>query len=131
MRRIDSSKIVPYEDATRPNMPYVFVDGLNNDVQVQEIEEEKHSPHDLTIIKDPQVYSNLGYAVRHPDEEKITFVDNGRAIKKIKFNNLLARLDHPAKETMKNVSLIVVVEYREDKSNRVVTYYDKPEGAIW
>ena len=132
MKEIDSSKIVSFEDANLPNEPYVFVDGCNNKIVIRgEIQEEKHSAHDSVILKDPQLYSNIGYAVCHFDEKKVTLREDNRVIKKFKFNNILPRIDHPAKETMKNMSLIIAVEYNENGNNHVVTYYDKPGGALW
>ena len=71
MRKVDSLKVVPFEQASLPNVPYIFVDGCNNPVLVTPLDLGKHTPHDPLFTSDPQIYSNVGYAVRNADDSRL------------------------------------------------------------
>ena len=112
-------------------MPYVFADGLGNDISVQEMVPDEHSAHDYSIVNDPLVYNNLGYAVRTANQTRLGRSDETGAVKVFKKDGLFDETDHPGKEHLRNVSIIVAVKYGTNGKNKVVTYYDKPKGAVW
>lgn len=131
MKKVDSSKILSFEEVRRPNAPYIFADGRGNDVFMREMDPSEHSVHDYSILNDPLVYNNIGYAVRTASETRLGRGDNTGAVKVFKKNGLFDEINHPAKEHLKNISVIVAVKYGTNGKNKVVTYYDKPMGAIW
>lgn len=131
MRKVNSSQVTPFEEVERPNTPYTFVDGFGNDITVTEMTPDAHSPHDYAIMNDPLVYNNIGYAVRTANETRLGKSDDSGVVKVFKKDGLFDEIDHPGKEHLQNTSVVVAVKYGMNGKNDVVTYYDKPKGAVW
>lgn len=129
MKRVDSSKVLKFEDASLPNEPYVFVDGYNNEVRISELNPEKHTVHDSILLNDPSVYGNIGFAVRNATGVRRTRKEKDGITKVYRCDNFLDKIDHPAKYTKKNLAIEVAVKYKENNFNCVKTYYDIPGGT--
>lgn len=130
MKRVDSSKIVKFEDAKLPNEPYIFLDGYNNEIRIDKLNPEKHTPHDSVLLNDPAVYGNIGFAVKNATKIKRGSKENNKIIKVYRCDNFLDKIDHPAKYTKKNLAIEVAVEYKANNFNCVKTYYDIPGGIL-
>lgn len=128
MKQVDSSKVVPFEDASLPNEPYIFPDKNNALIRISKLIPEKHTPHNSILLNDPSVYSNVGFAVRNADVIWTSYSDESVVIKVSRCNNFLQKIDHPAKATMENLALEIAVEYKKNGYNSVKTYYDVPGG---
>lgn len=131
MRRVDSDKVVTFEEAALPNMPYVFADGFGNDIVVREMIPSEHTEHDYSILNDPLTFNNIGYAVRTANQTRPGRSDETGAVKVFKKDGLFDEIDHPGKAHLQNTSVVIAVKYGINGNNEVVTYYDKPKGAVW
>ena len=131
MKEVDSSKIVPFEEASRPNEPYVFEDKYGNQVEIHEMVPEFHTPHDYCLLNEPAVFQNLGFATRTAIASRPGKSDDNSEVVFYRKDGLFDEIDHPGKANYKNTQVIIGVKYRGTGKNEVVTYYDKPKGVVW